>query len=263
MKKNLLSLIVCAYKDSPYLEECVESLVNQTVRCQVTISTSTPSKYIENIAKKYKVKLIVNDWKKGHANDFRFAFNYAKTKYVTLCHQDDVYNEKFAELTIKKMEKSKCPIVAFTNYYELRNGKIIKNNKLLIVKRLMNFGLLFFKKSKKFRLFTLSIGNAICAPTVTYNKDIVKNPVVETDFKSNVDWISYIEFAKLNGEFIYIKNPLLYRRIHEESLTTSVIANNIKKEEDYKIFRMFWNEKFAKFLLKIYSKSEKSNTIND
>ena len=262
LDKNNHSFIICAYKESPYLEECVKSLLNQTVNSPVYISTSTPNEHIKNIAKKYNVKLMINTKTKGHANDFNFAYEQAKTKYVTLCHQDDIYHKKFAELTIKKMKKSKKPIISFTNYCELRNDKVVKNNKLLIVKRLINFPLLIFKKSKKVRLFTLSIGNAICAPTISYNKEIVEKAVIDNGFKSNLDWISYIELAKLNGSFVYIRKPLLYRRIHEESLTTNVIANQIKREEDYKIFRMFWKEKTAKRLLKLYSTSEKSNNIN-
>lgn len=254
--------VICAYKESPYLEECVKSLLNQSVKSRVIISTSTPNCYIRNIAQKYKVEMIINNKEKGHANDFRYAFNYAKTNYVTLCHQDDIYLKDYAKVVISKMDKVKKPIIAFTNYYEFRSGKIVKNNMLLIVKRIINFPLLLFKTSKRIRLFTLSIGNAISAPTLTYNKKIIENPVVDTDFKSNIDWISYITFAKLKGQFVYIRKPLVLRRIHEESLTTQVISNNIKTEEDYKVFNMFWSEKVSKKLLKLYSKSESSNKID-
>ena len=262
VKNDKHSFVICAYKESTYLEECVKSLLTQSVKSEVIISTSTPNDYIKSIADKYKLTMVVNDKEKGHANDFRYAFNYAKTKYVTLCHQDDIYLKDFAKIVIAKMDKVKRPIISFTNYCEYRNGKIVKNNMLLIVKRIINFPLLFFKSSKKIRLFTLSIGNAISAPTLTYNKEIIDNPVVETDFKSNIDWISYITFAKLKGQFVYVRKPLLLRRIHEESLTTQVISNNIKTEEDYKIFKMFWSEKFSKKLLKLYSKSESSNKID-
>ena len=47
------------------------------------------------IAKKYKVKLVINYGKGGHVEDFCFAYQQAKTKYVTLCHQDDfLYNSR-------------------------------------------------------------------------------------------------------------------------------------------------------------------------
>lgn len=255
------TFVICAYKEIPYLEECVKSLKNQTVKSRVVISTSTPNDFIKNIAKKYGVELAINPEKKGHINDFCFAYNQAKTKYVTLCHQDDVYDEKFAEITINKMNKAKNPIMAFTDYNELRNEKIIKTNMLLLVKRLINFPLKFFKKSKKIRLFTLSLGNAICAPTVTYNREIVEAPIKQSNLKSNIDWDTWIDLAKKKGSFIYIGKSLLKRRIHEESTTTAVIVNNTKNKEDYEIFCRFWPKFIAKRLVKIYSKSENSNKI--
>ena len=43
---------ICAYKESPYLEECIQSLMNQTVKSDILIATATPSKYIDDIAAK-------------------------------------------------------------------------------------------------------------------------------------------------------------------------------------------------------------------
>ncbi len=261
--QSIHTFVICAYKEIPYLEECVKSLKNQTVKSKIIISTSTPNDFIKQVAEKYEVELVVNPEHKGHINDFCFAYDLAKTKYVTLCHQDDIYDEKFAEITIKRMEKNKKSIIGFTNYYELRNEKIVKTNMLLLVKRMINFPLKFFKKSKKIRLFTLSLGNAISAPTVTYNKELVDAPIKNSKLKSDIDWDTWIDFARKDGAFVYISKPLLKRRIHEESVTTKVISDNTKHNEDYEIFRRFWPEFFAKRLVKIYSNSEKSNIVKD
>ena len=72
MNNNELSLIICAYKDSPYLEECIKSLLNQEMKCSVSISTSTPSTFINNLAKKYGVNLYVNKKQGDNNNDIRF-----------------------------------------------------------------------------------------------------------------------------------------------------------------------------------------------
>ena len=52
---------ICAYKESPYLEECITSLMEQTVKSEIFIATSTPNKYIDNIAAKYNLKVYVNE----------------------------------------------------------------------------------------------------------------------------------------------------------------------------------------------------------
>ena len=43
---------VCAYKESPYLESCIKSLMSQTVKSNIIVCTSTPCEFIENMAKK-------------------------------------------------------------------------------------------------------------------------------------------------------------------------------------------------------------------
>lgn len=261
MKNKKHTFIICAYKEEPHLEDCVKSLLAQTCKSDVMISTSTPNSFIKDIAKKYNVKLCINNESSGHINDFCYAYKQAKTKYVTLCHQDDIYYEKFGEDTIKQMDKCKRPIIAFTDYNELRDGKTVKRNMLLSIKRVINFILVPFKSSKIVRRFTLSIGNAISAPTVTYNKEVVKEPLIKSDMKSNIDWITYIEFAKLDGQFVYVKKPLMEHRIHSNSTTTSVINSNIKSKEDYEIFNKFWPSPIAKMFTKVYSTSEKSNNL--
>ena len=48
---------ICAYKESPYLEECITSLMEQTVKSEIFIASSTPNKYIDDIAAKYNLKV--------------------------------------------------------------------------------------------------------------------------------------------------------------------------------------------------------------
>ena len=264
MKENSIhTFVICAYKEQPYLDECVKSLKNQTLKSKIIISTSTSNDFIKSVAKKYSVDLAINTKTKGHINDFCFAYDQANTKYVTLCHQDDIYYPDFAEKMVNKMEKFKNPIIGFSNYNERRNGKTKKHNMLLILKRIINFPISIFKKSKKVRLFTLSVGNAICAPSVTYNKEKVKRPIDESELKSNIDWDTWINLAKKDGEFIYITKALLEHRIHEGSTTTSVINNNIKNEEDFMMFSRFWPKGIARFLTRLYSGSEKSNDLKE
>ena len=44
------TFVICAYKESEFLEECILSLKKQTVRSNIFIATSTPNKYIDDIA---------------------------------------------------------------------------------------------------------------------------------------------------------------------------------------------------------------------
>ena len=49
------TFVICAYKESKFLEECIISLKKQSINSEIFIATSTPNKYIEDIAKKYGI----------------------------------------------------------------------------------------------------------------------------------------------------------------------------------------------------------------
>ena len=76
------SFVVLAYKESPYLETCIQSLLNQTVHSEIVIATSTPSVFLQQIASRYQLRLSVNPEQKGIAADW----NYACRCYHAVCH---------------------------------------------------------------------------------------------------------------------------------------------------------------------------------
>ena len=130
---------ICAYKESPYLEECIESLINQTVKSNILIATATPSQYIDDIAAKYNIKVYVNKGEHGITQDWNFAYSKAETDYVTIAHQDDKYNPSYVENLMAYTKNAMRPLIFFTDYAEIRDGKIVESNKLLRIKRIMLF----------------------------------------------------------------------------------------------------------------------------
>ena len=248
---------VCAYKESPFLEECVLSLMNQTVKSNILIATSTPNEHISSIAEKYGIPLFVNDAAPGIGSDWNFAISKAETDLITVAHQDDIYEPEYLEKILSKMRND--VIIAFSDYAELRSGKKVFSNKLLRVKRTMLFPLRFFKKSIFVRRRVLSLGCPICCPAVTYNGAVIRQNPFKSDFKSNLDWQQWENLSKIKGSFIYIPEPLMCHRIHEDSETSKIIGDNLRTNEDYIMFCKFWPENFAKRIAKVYASSEKSN----
>lgn len=252
---------ICAYKESEYLEECILSLLNQTVKSEIYIATSTKNEHISALAQKYSLPLFENTGEKGIGGDWNFALKNAKTDLVTVAHQDDIYEKDYAEKIIKKAEKSKKPIIVFSTYGELREGKKVYKSKLLNIKNLMLFPIKLFPNSIFVRRRVLSLGCPICCPAVTYKTEIIKKNPFKSDFKSDLDWQQWENLSKLKGSFLYINKPLMCHRIHSESATTEIIGDNLRNKEDYIMFRKFWGEKTARKLAQIYASSEKSNDI--
>ena len=117
------TFVICAYKESKFLEECIISLKKQSINSEIFIATSTPNKYIEDIAKKYGIEIFINNGKKGITQDWNFGLSKVRTRYATVAHQDDVYEPDYAEKIINVMERHKNSIIAFSDYSELRNAK--------------------------------------------------------------------------------------------------------------------------------------------
>ena len=161
---------VCAYQESPYLEECIKSLKKQTIKSNILIATSTPNDYIKGIADKYTIPYYINKGEGGITQDWNFAYSCAKTKYITIAHQDDIYEKDYLEIVLKHITRAKHPLLFFSDYYEIRDGKKVTSNKLLKVKRIMLLPMRIkaFQSSRWVRRRILSLGSPICCPSVTF-----------------------------------------------------------------------------------------------
>ena len=263
MKENLHTFVVLAYKESEFLEECIKSVLNQSYKSNVIIATSTPNDYISKLAKKYNLEIVVNKGKKGIGYDFDFAVTTGKTKLVTVAHQDDIYDETYAEEMVNAYLKQKESIIIFPDYYEIRNGEKVYNNLNLNIKKHLLKPLKNHDKANKLskKRKVLKYGDAISCPSVTFVKDNVPKEIFACDLKCNIDWYAWEKLSKREGYFYYINKPLMGHRIYGGSTTTEIINDNKRTKEDYFILCKFWPKWIAKIIAKVYSLSEKSNNV--
>lgn len=259
------TFVICAYKESQYLEECVQSLRAQTVKSKIILITSTPNQWIERIVEKYHLVYFVNQGERGIVQDWNFGYSKAETDFVTLAHQDDVYEAEYTEKILESIKKDKNPLIAFCDYGEIRNDRKTLNVKMLKVKRLMLLPLRFvpFQKRKWIRRRILSFGDPICCPSVTFAKKNLPETVFSVKYRSAEDWQAWERLSRLKGSFIYVYQPLMYHRIHEESETSIIIGDNVRTKEDYEMFCVFWPKPIAKVLTHFYASSQKSNDVTE
>lgn len=258
MAKYNHTLVLCAYKESQYLEACLVSLLEQTVKTNIVICTSTPNEFIQKIADKYNIQVISHEDGNKAQHNFNYALRNVNAAYVTLCHQDDIYEPWYVEKVQEKIKSGK-DIIFFSDYYEIRpEGKVFRN-KLLKIKRLMNVGFKISKNSRFIRNRVLSMGNPICCPSVTFDMKNCEGFQFSHEFKNSFDWEAWSRLAKKKGRFVYIDEPLVGHRIHAESGTTENIADNSRYEDDLRIYKRYWPDGIAKWLMKKYSKGMDSN----
>lgn len=263
MKKTLHTFVICAYKESKYLEECIKSLVNQTYKSKIIMITSTPNDYIRYFADKYGIELFINEGESGITQDWNFGLSKVRTKLATIAHQDDIYEKEYTECIIKYLTHIKKPIILFTDYGEIRNGLKTTDVSMLKIKRFMLSPLRIraFKSCIFVRRRILSLGDAICCPSVCYAMDNLKLPIFQNHYMCSEDWEAWENLSRMRGDFIYIPKPLMYHRIHEESTTSKALEMGTRVYENYEMFCKFWPKPIARIINKFYTKSEDSNKL--
>lgn len=246
--------VILAHKESEYLEPCLISIINQTLKTKALITTSTPCDFSKNIAKKYGVEYIVNDTgQTGVVNDFNFAYNIADSKLVTLAHQDDLYEPDYAICIIESSKLDSNALLYFTDCYDLINNKKIGSSIKSLIKKLLLFPFLFRNSisSRILKKMILVFGNPICCPSVTINKSILSRFEFSNTFELIYDWKAWIDLTNESGSFIYLNKKLIQYRFHEVSVTSSQL--NKLYAEELKLFQIIWGNKLGKLICKIYS----------
>ncbi len=259
-QRSIHTFSVLAYQESPYLEECIKSVLAQDYSSEVVIATSTPNQFIEKLAKKYNLEIKVNDGKTGIGADFDFALNAGETELVTIAHQDDIYDPGYSKAMVEAYCKHPDSLIIFPNYYELRNGERVERNTLLNVKHFLLWPLRISSgKSKFMKRMALRFGDPISCPAVTFNMQKVHTPLFDNEMKNDVDWHAWEILSKEPGNFTFIDQKLMGHRIHADSATTENIQDRTRTREDYEILRRFWPKWIAEKIAKLDAKSEKSN----
>lgn len=245
---------ICVYKESPYLEECIKSIKDQEIFTNWLIATSTPCDYIKNLATKYDIPYFVRDGKSDIQDDWNFAYNNAKTELVTIAHQDDIYNKKYTEEILKNYLSD--TLMYNTNYNPYKNGQIVtdKNSKIKDFLKLLIKGKIF-SKVRFFKVMSLSLGNSINCPSVTYNKKLLGDNIFTSELKFGLDWDTFLKISKMKGRVQYIPKKLVNYRIHDGATTKQFIIDDKRKEEDYIMFNKFWPKCITKIIMKFYIKS--------
>ncbi|MEI7891295.1 MAG: glycosyltransferase family A protein [bacterium] len=255
---------ILAYKESKYLQNCIDSLNNQTTKSNIILCTSTPSAFLENITKKNNIAYHINPSRTGIANDWNFALGSAISSIVTLAHQDDVYHPQYTEKILKEIALNNDAIIIFTSYDEIVHRKdktfVRKNSLNFFIKKIILLLIFAFKNSiKKNKSWLLATGSPIGCPTVAYCKNNIGQFGFDEKFSINVDWKAWYDLSQKNGSFVWIKKTLVSHRIYSESETSIGLAENRRQAEDIQMFEKVWPTKIAKIINKVYSLSYKNN----
>lgn len=266
-QKIIHTFAVCAYKDSPYLEECLRSVTSQTVKSEVICCTSTPSSYIRELTARYQVPLYVRDGASNIREDWMFAYGKAQGRFVTIAHQDDRYRSDYAEKLLKAWKKYPDLLLFASDYLTIRmtekegEMKAIPEsfNMVWLVKKILRLPLRFHFLTDRTWIKRSSVwfGNSICCPSCTYNKEQIGDDMFHSEYDFALDWDNLYELAGKKGRFICSEKPLIAYRVHAAATTKACIEDNRRPEDEMAMFRKMWPDWMVKILMHFYRKAYK------
>lgn len=248
---------ICAYKDSPYLEACIRSLKGQTVKSDIILCTSTPSPYIQELAQKYDIPVFVRQGESNIREDWNFAYYMATSRFVTIAHQDDLYQKNYVKKLLSSYEKYPDMTLFTGGYTVLKDEKTAGFDKVEFIKRFLRFPLRFRCLSHLtwIKRSVLMFGNSICCPACSYNKERLGEPLFTSPYGFALDWDTLYKLSGLPGRFICVEKPVLYYRVHQEATTKACIRDNSRFQEETLMFSKMWPGIIVKVLMHFYQKA--------
>ena len=264
MKKPRHVFAIPAYKESPYLEECIISLAAQRTPGDIVICTSTPNGYINSLAEKYGLRLFVREGRSSLREDWNFAIDCAadelSAELVTVTHQDDIYHEDYRTALFEAFERYPDMSLFCTRYETIdKDGKRIKG-RAESVKRILRLPLRLRSLSDKhfIKELPLRFGNGIGCPSCTYNYSLIGDHMFDSGYSFALDWENLLSLAERPGRFVCVEEPLIAYRVHSGAATKKCIEDHRREADEASMFRRLWPDWMASLLMRFYKQSYKA-----
>lgn len=270
------AFVICAFGKSPYLENCIRSLLRQTAPSEIYIATSTPSEHIRRLARKYGLPLWVRQGESGIREDWLFAWREGgkRKRLITIAHQDDCYCRDYAKTVLAMYErypdmtlfcsdyvtlKTRESRMADGTYYPVQT-RICAGDLVRLVKKLLRlpFRFRFYANRTWVKKSALIFGNSICCPSCTYNYSLIGDHMFDSGYSFALDWENLLSLAERPGRFVCVEEPLIAYRVHSGAATKKCIEDHRREADEASMFRRLWPDWMASLLMRFYKQSYKA-----
>ena len=230
-----VSVIIPVYNVEPYLKECLDSVINQTLKeieiiCVDDFSPDNSHKILEEYAKKdNRVIVFTNEKNIGSGPTRNVGIKNAKGEYISFIDPDDYISNDFIETlygTAKKYNSditSTLNIVVFgENIEKAKNADFNCDLKLIEGKGKSNISI-ENEKGGTLEYMTVFAWNKI------YKKDfLIKNDLFFMNIKSgSEDSELYQRILLVNKKTSYNRKAVYYHRKWNGSITSNAIKKNV------------------------------------
>lgn len=231
------SILVPVYNVEKYIEQCVESLLNQSYKGEYEIilvddgSTDSSGSICGGYAKKYPDKIrVIHKKNEGLVSARQAGIDNAKGEFCLFVDSDDFVESNLLEAVFNALKKhAETDAVIFTMNYSDGLNKIPKGS------RLKPNETVFENESKKEiyeALISTSFVTSLCLKAI--KTDILKADPTDYSlyYDKNMaeDWFRSIPALTSAEKIVYINEPLYNYRTNEASISRSYRHETIPKK---------------------------------
>lgn len=209
----LISVVVCTYNGEKYLKTQLDSILNQTYNnveiiiaddCSTDKTWNVINHYTANFSQIYAYK---NDFNLGYIKNFEKAIGMAKSDFVALSDQDDVWE-------LNKLEVMQQNIANFSMVY--CDSEMIDSEGLSLNKKMSQLKNLSNINSPAI----LMVDNCIAGHATLFKKEIYFKALPFPKEVPHDWWLAFV--ATLNQGIGYIDMPLVKYRQHANNVIGSI-----------------------------------------
>ena len=230
-----IAILLASYNGEKFIGEQLDSILTQTCTDWVLYirddgSTDSTVEIIQQYSKKNnRIKLVQDDLGNlRQCMNFNALIDYAirneNVQYYMFSDQDDVWLEcklekmmQIADSAIAQNDRD-LPVLLYSNYYNFYQG-IDKQS--LVYKEPFNY------TSDEYAA-RLLMQNWVMGCTTLVNRKLLEiSYPIPTQAENHDNWIANL--AALSGTIHYIHEPLIWHRIHESNVTTSLSTGGFFK----------------------------------
>ena len=233
---QLVSIIIPNYNHAAFLQQRIESVLNQTYQDFEVILLDDCSKddckeIIESYRNHIKIRAIVyNERNSGSTfSQWNKGVSLAKGDIIWIAESDDMADKDFLKKLVPFFSKDKNVGLVYCQSYQYNSNSDITGNWSFWTQELggEKFDIQFEMKGTEYINRYLIYKNTIPnASAVLFSKKIYQQiGGADATIKNCSDWLTWLKVLTVSN-IIFIPELLNYFRYHENSVTTSQINNS-------------------------------------
>lgn len=236
----MISILMATYNGEKYIEDQLDSLLNQTVQdfkifIRDDCSTDKTFEILQDYHKRFPDKIFIEKSEKNSGNAkhtfFSLLLSHQDADYVMLCDQDDVWNPDKIEITsneMKKMEKEygkETPLLVHTDL-------TVVDSELKVINP--SFKKMLDADYSRIQLNHLVNQNTLTGCTAMFNKALCNLIKEEPEYCVMHDWWIML-VASCFGRVSSLNTQTIQYRQHGNNSVGAVDVKSLK----YQIHKMF------------------------